>query len=47
MVLKINDIDETQAPLLDHLIELRTRLAFVNIGDLEHHFSPQHPIRSS
>jgi sec-independent protein translocase protein TatC len=26
MVLKINDIDETQAPLLDHLIELRTRL---------------------
>jgi len=26
MVLKISDIDETQAPLLDHLIELRTRL---------------------
>ena len=26
MVLKINDIDETQAPLLDHLIELRGRL---------------------
>ncbi len=26
MVLKINDIDETQAPLLDHLVELRTRL---------------------
>jgi len=26
MVLRINDIDETQAPLLDHLIELRTRL---------------------
>ncbi len=26
MVLKIGDIDETQAPLLDHLIELRTRL---------------------
>lgn len=26
MVLKIDDIDETQAPLLDHLIELRTRL---------------------
>ena len=26
MVLKITDIDETQAPLLDHLIELRTRL---------------------
>ena len=26
MVLKINDIDETQAPLLDHLIELRARL---------------------
>ena len=26
MVLKINDIDDTQAPLLDHLIELRTRL---------------------
>jgi sec-independent protein translocase protein TatC len=26
MVLKIRDIDETQAPLLDHLIELRKRL---------------------
>jgi sec-independent protein translocase protein TatC len=26
MPLKIHDIDETQAPLLDHLIELRTRL---------------------
>ncbi len=26
MPLKIPDIDETQAPLLDHLIELRTRL---------------------
>lgn len=26
MVLKIRDIDETEAPLLDHLIELRTRL---------------------
>jgi len=26
MVLNIKDIDETQAPLLDHLIELRTRL---------------------
>lgn len=26
MVLKIKDIDETRAPLLDHLIELRTRL---------------------
>jgi sec-independent protein translocase protein TatC len=26
MVFKVNDIDETQAPLLDHLIELRTRL---------------------
>ena len=26
MVLKISDIDETQAPLLDHLLELRTRL---------------------
>ncbi|MCZ8324746.1 MAG: twin-arginine translocase subunit TatC [Sphingomonadaceae bacterium] len=26
MVLKIDDIDETQAPLLDHLVELRTRL---------------------
>ena len=24
--MRINDIDETQAPLLDHLIELRTRL---------------------
>jgi len=26
MVLKVSDIDETQAPLLDHLIELRGRL---------------------
>jgi sec-independent protein translocase protein TatC len=26
MVLKVKDIDETQAPLLDHLIELRKRL---------------------
>ena len=26
MALKINDIDETQAPLLDHLMELRGRL---------------------
>lgn len=26
MVFKIPDIDETQAPLLDHLLELRTRL---------------------
>lgn len=26
MALKVRDIDETQAPLLDHLIELRTRL---------------------
>ena len=26
MPFKIRDIDETQAPLLDHLIELRTRL---------------------
>lgn len=26
MVLKIRDIDESQAPLLDHLLELRTRL---------------------
>ena len=26
MALKLNDIDESQAPLLDHLIELRTRL---------------------
>ena len=26
MALRIKDIDETQAPLLDHLIELRTRL---------------------
>jgi sec-independent protein translocase protein TatC len=25
-VLKVKDIDETQAPLLDHLLELRTRL---------------------
>ena len=23
---RVNDIDESQAPLLDHLIELRTRL---------------------
>lgn len=26
MVFKVKDIDDTQAPLLDHLIELRTRL---------------------
>lgn len=26
MVFKVSDIDESQAPLLDHLIELRTRL---------------------
>ena len=26
MVFKVHDIDESQAPLLDHLIELRTRL---------------------
>ena len=26
MPLKINDIDETEAPLLDHLMELRARL---------------------
>ena len=26
MVLKVRDIDETQAPLLDHLVELRSRL---------------------
>ncbi|MFN3515922.1 MAG: twin-arginine translocase subunit TatC [Novosphingobium sp.] len=26
MVFKVDDIDESQAPLLDHLIELRTRL---------------------
>lgn len=34
MVLKVKDIDETQAPLLDHLIELRTRLlrCFVALG---------------
>ena len=25
-MLKIRDIDDTQAPLLDHLLELRTRL---------------------
>ena len=25
-MLKIKDIDQTQAPLLDHLVELRTRL---------------------
>lgn len=34
MALPISDIDETQAPLLDHLIELRTRLlrAFAAMG---------------
>jgi sec-independent protein translocase protein TatC len=34
MVFKVPDIDETQAPLLDHLIELRTRLlrSIVAIG---------------
>jgi sec-independent protein translocase protein TatC len=26
MAFQIRDIDETQAPLLDHLVELRTRL---------------------
>lgn len=26
MVFRVNDIDESQAPLLDHLLELRTRL---------------------
>jgi sec-independent protein translocase protein TatC len=26
MVFQVSDIDESQAPLLDHLIELRTRL---------------------
>jgi len=26
MVFKVADIDETQSPLLDHLLELRTRL---------------------
>ena len=26
MVFKVSDIDESQAPLLDHLLELRTRL---------------------
>ncbi len=26
MVLRVKDIDDTQAPLLDHLVELRTRL---------------------
>ncbi len=26
MAFRVNDIDETQAPLLDHLLELRTRL---------------------
>ena len=25
-MLKVKDIDQTQAPLLDHLVELRTRL---------------------
>jgi sec-independent protein translocase protein TatC len=25
-MLKVRDIDDTQAPLLDHLVELRTRL---------------------
>ena len=34
MVFNVRDIDETQAPLLDHLIELRTRLvrSFVALG---------------
>ncbi len=34
MALKIKDIDETQAPLLDHLIELRKRLvrSFLALG---------------
>ena len=34
MVFKVSDIDETQAPLLDHLIELRTRLvrSFLALG---------------
>ena len=34
MVFNIRDIDETQAPLLDHLIELRKRLvrAFMALG---------------
>ncbi len=34
MAFKIRDIDETQAPLLDHLIELRKRLvrAFLALG---------------
>ena len=34
MAFKIRDIDETQAPLLDHLIELRARLvrAFLALG---------------
>jgi sec-independent protein translocase protein TatC len=31
-MLKVDDIDETQAPLLDHLIELRTRLLRVVIA---------------
>ena len=26
MVFKVDDIDDSQAPLLDHMIELRTRL---------------------
>jgi sec-independent protein translocase protein TatC len=34
MVFRINDIDQTQAPLLEHLIELRRRLvrAFIALG---------------
>lgn len=34
MVFNVRDIDETQAPLLDHLIELRTRLvrSFLALG---------------
>lgn len=34
MVFNVHDIDETQAPLLDHLIELRTRLvrSFLALG---------------
>jgi sec-independent protein translocase protein TatC len=34
MVFKVKDIDESQAPLLDHLIELRTRLMRVILAML-------------
>ena len=32
MVFRVEDIDETQAPLLDHLVELRTRLIWAMLS---------------